>query len=72
MHVLSRNDAFLVYALLRKFSLHKCRSREFFDLFQVWLFHEWSSCLLKTQCATPSSTLVFCHIKIFQQLKLKQ
>ena len=35
MHVLSRNDSFLVHALLGKFSLQKCRSREIFDLFQV-------------------------------------
>ena len=47
MHVLSRNDAFLVYALLRKFSLQKCRSREFFDLFQVWALNEFTSEYIK-------------------------
>ena len=35
MHVLSQNDAFLVYALLGKFFPQKCSSRENVDLSQV-------------------------------------
>ena len=53
MHFLSRNYAFLVYALLEKFSLQKQRSRAIFDLFQVWTIS-----ILEIKSFAPYETLI--------------